>query len=115
MAEFDAGVVGAEVPLDLALIGVGLSLPGGEFGAQGLEVLDAPVQTLADQHRELDLGDVEPRAVFGGVVDLESLRERERLGRLEGLVERSDAMGARGCPSPAPPSPRRGSPRTVAL
>jgi hypothetical protein len=61
-------------------------LPGGEFGAQCLEVLDAPVQALPGQHRELDLGDVEPRAVFGGVVDLEPLRERERLGRLEGLV-----------------------------
>ncbi len=58
MAEFDAGVVGGEVPLDLALIGVGLSLPGGEFGAQGLEVLDATVQALAGQHREFDLGNV---------------------------------------------------------
>ncbi|UOT08426.1 MULTISPECIES: hypothetical protein [Rhodococcus] len=94
MAEFDAGVVGGEVPLDLALIGVGLSLPGGEFGVEDSEVLDVPVQVLAGQRGELDLGDVEPRAVFGGVVDLEPLRERERLGRLEGLVERSDAVGA---------------------
>ena len=60
MAEFDAGVVGGEVPLDLALIGIGLSLPGGEFGVEGLEVLDAPVQALAGQHGELDLGDIEP-------------------------------------------------------
>lgn len=68
MAEFDAGVVGGEVPPDLALIGIGLPLQGSEFGAQGLEALDAPVQTLTGQHRELDLGDVEPRAVFGSVV-----------------------------------------------
>ena len=115
MAEFDTGVVGGEVPLDLTLIGIGLPLPGGEFGAQGLEVLDAPVQALAGQHREFDFGNVEPRAVFGGVVDLEPLSERERLGRLEGLVERSDAVGARGCPSPAPQSLRRGSPRTEGL
>ena len=115
MAEFDAGVVGGEVPLDLALIGVGLSLPGGEFGVECLEVVDAPVQALAGQHGEFDLGDVEPRAVLGGVVDLEPLRERERLGRLEGLVERSDAVSARGCPSPAPLSLLRGSPRTVGL
>jgi hypothetical protein len=50
MAEFDAGVVGGEVQLNLTLISVGLSLPGGEFGAQALEVPDAPVQTLAGQH-----------------------------------------------------------------
>lgn len=47
VAEFDGGVVGGEVPLDLALIGIGLPLPGSEFGVEGPEVLDAPVQALA--------------------------------------------------------------------
>lgn len=115
MAEFDAGIVGGEVPLDLALVGIGLLLPGSEFGIERLEVFDAPVQTLTGQHGEPDLGDVEPRAVFGGVVNLEPLRERERLGRLEGLVERSDVVSTRDCPSPVPPSRRPGSPRIVAL
>jgi hypothetical protein len=32
---------------------------------------------------------------LGGVVDLEPLRERERLGRLERLVERSDTVSIR--------------------
>jgi hypothetical protein len=30
---------------------------------------------------------------FGGVVDLESLRQGERRGRVERLVERSDGVG----------------------
>ena len=38
MAELDPGVVG-EVPIDLALVGVGRGLPGGELGVGNLEVL----------------------------------------------------------------------------
>ena len=42
---------------------------------------------------QLDLGDVEPRPVFAGVVDLQALGESECLVRCEGLVERGDAVG----------------------
>ena len=43
---------------------------------RGRPCLDAAVQALAGQSGELDLGDVQPRAVFGSVVDLQPL-ERE--------------------------------------
>ena len=56
--EPDAGVGGGELPLDLALVGVGGVLPGGEFGVEGVEVGDAPVEALAGQGGQLDLGDV---------------------------------------------------------
>ena len=65
MAELDPGVGGSELPLDLALVGVGGVLPGGEFGVEGVEVGDAPVEALAGQDGQLDLGDVEPGAVSG--------------------------------------------------
>jgi hypothetical protein len=65
VAEFDAGVGGGELPLDLALVGVGGVLPGGEFGVEGVEVGDAAIEALAGQGGELDLGDVEPGAVSG--------------------------------------------------
>ena len=76
MAELDPGIGGRELPLDLALVGVGGVLPGGEFGVEGVEVGDAPVEALAGQDGQLDLGDVEPGAVAGRVVDLQSLRQR---------------------------------------
>ena len=65
MAEFDAGISSGELPVDLPLISVGGVLPGGELGVEGVEVGDAPVETLAGQGREFDLGDVEPGAVAG--------------------------------------------------
>ena len=64
MAQSGAGVVGGEVPVDLALIGVGGVPPGGEFGVEDVEVADAAVQALAGQRGELDPGDVEPGPVF---------------------------------------------------
>ena len=65
MAEFDAGVSGGELPVDLALVGVGGVLPGGEFGVEDVKVGDAAVEALAGQGGEFDLGDVEPGAVSG--------------------------------------------------
>jgi len=71
VAELDPGVVGGELPVDLALVGVRGVLPGGEFGVEDVEVVDAAVEALPGQYRKLDLGDVEPRSVFRGVVDLQ--------------------------------------------
>ena len=79
MAEFDAGVGGGELPVDLALLGVCGLLPGGEFGVEGVDVGDAPVEALSGEGGEFDLGDVEPGAVPGGVVDLQALGQGECL------------------------------------
>ena len=49
VAEFDAGVVGGELPVDLTLGGVGGVLPGVEFGVEDVEVLKTTVQALAGQ------------------------------------------------------------------
>ena len=65
------------MPADLALIGVDGVLPGDQFRVEDVEVLDAPVEALAGQGGELDLCDVEPRAVLGSVMDLEPLGQRE--------------------------------------
>ena len=92
MAESGSGVAGGEVPVDLPLVGVGGGLPGGELDVEDVEVVDAPVEALPGQGGELDLGDVEPGAVLGGVVNLQPLRECSGLGRFERLVE-----GFRGC------------------
>ncbi len=49
MAEFDAGVGCGELPVDLALIGVGGCLPGSEFGVEDVEIADASIEALAGQ------------------------------------------------------------------
>jgi hypothetical protein len=76
VSEFDAGVAGRESPVDLALVGVGGAGPGGEFAIEDVEVGDASAEALLGQARQLDLGDVEPGAVLGGVVDLQPAGQR---------------------------------------
>jgi hypothetical protein len=74
------------VPVDLALVSVDGVLPGGEFGVQCVEVADAPARALAGQGGEFGLGDVEPGAVPGGVMDLQPLGQRERFSGFERLL-----------------------------
>ena len=81
-----------EVPVDLPLVGVDGVLPGGEFVVEYLEVLDPPIEALPGQGGQLDLGDVEPGAVFGGVVDLQPGGEAARLDRLERLIQRPEGV-----------------------
>ena len=44
--EFDAGIGGGELPVDLASLGVGGLLPGCEFDVEAVDVGDAPVEAL---------------------------------------------------------------------
>jgi hypothetical protein len=46
VSEFDSGVVCGEVPVDLPLVGVGVVLPGGQLGVEGVAVSDAAVEAL---------------------------------------------------------------------
>jgi hypothetical protein len=94
MAEFDAWVIGGEVPTRLALLGVDGALPGCEFGVEGVEVADAAVETLPRQRGQLDLGDVEAGPVFGGVVDLQALGQGNAL---VGARRPRRARRCRGC------------------
>jgi hypothetical protein len=55
VSESGSGVAGGEVPVDLALVGVGAGLPGIEFGVEDVEVGDAAVETLAGQGGEFEL------------------------------------------------------------
>ena len=49
MPEFDAGVAGGELPVDLALVGVGGVGPGFEFCVEDVDVGDASAQALPGQ------------------------------------------------------------------
>lgn len=93
MTEFDAGVDARELPVDLPLVVVGGVLPGGEFGVQQVEVVDASAQALPGEGGQFDLGDVQPGAMCGCVVDLQPLGEPAGFDRVEGLVEGAGRVG----------------------
>ncbi len=58
MPEFDAGVAGGELPVDLAFVGVGGVGPRFEFCVEDVDVGDAPAQALPGEAGQFDLGDV---------------------------------------------------------
>ena len=91
MLEFDARVRRGETPADAGGGAIAVLLPGRHLGPEGLLIRHPPIQTLTTQGTELDLGDVEPTAVFGRVVDLQRVQQplglqgRKRLGQGSGV------------------------------
>ena len=58
--EFSACVVGGEVPVDPGLLLVSLVIPGGDPLLDAGYVGQAVVESLAGEHAEFRLGDVQP-------------------------------------------------------
>ena len=71
----------------IAACGVAPLLPGGDLRLEGREVGHAPVQALAAEDTQLDLGHVQPTAVLGRVVDLQLVRQPFGLLSDERLVQ----------------------------
>jgi hypothetical protein len=69
--------------------GVAPLLPGSDLARKRRRVGHAPVQTLATEHTELDLGDSEPTAMFGRVMNLQLVGQPLGFGWREGVVERA--------------------------
>ncbi len=57
MQEFDAGVLGRELPVHGSAQGIALAHPGLDLGPQRGRAGDAPVQALRGQGAEFDFGD----------------------------------------------------------
>ena len=72
---------------------VTIRFPRGNLGAQYADFWDSSIQALDFQSTEFDLGDVEPAAVFGRMVDFETAGQAVRLFGREGLVERGQIVG----------------------
>jgi hypothetical protein len=66
MFELDAGISGGETPVDADRLPIAFGLPGCHIALQFRARADAPIQTLLSEHREFDLGHVQPTAVLGG-------------------------------------------------
>ena len=67
--------------------------PRRHFSLQHRPVRDPAIQTLAGEHAELQLGHIQPGAVFGRVVDLQLVGHAFGLLGGERLIERGFVMG----------------------
>ena len=90
--KFDAGIMGCELPVDAFLGGSAPLLPLLCFIDERLHIWNPPVQALDGEGTQLDLGDIEPTTVFGGVVDLQSRGQSSGLLGRESLLERAHPM-----------------------
>src|SRR5215210_7136259 len=93
MLELDPRILCGEAPVYGSFGHVTLGFPHTHFLGKRLLVGDAPIQTLASEHRELYLGHVQPRAVLRGVVDLQPLQQTPSFTRGERLIQGGRGMG----------------------
>src|SRR5262245_11132046 len=70
--EFNARVPRREAPVDRSGVRIAPRLPGRHLADEGCRGADAPVQTLATQHAELEFRHVQPTAMFGRVMKLQA-------------------------------------------
>ena len=76
-----------KAPMDTRLLRIALSRQGHNLLPQMIEALDAFGQTAALKNANLNLGHIEPTAVLGRVMHLQSLPDALRLLRWERFVE----------------------------
>src|SRR5215210_347045 len=94
MLELDASIGAGEAPGYGALGRVALGFPRIHFLGKRFSVGDAPIpQTLPSEHRELDLGHVQPRAVLGCVMNLQLTSDAPGLGWGERFIQGGGSMG----------------------
>ena len=80
--KFGSGMLSVELPFDGGLGGVALPDKGLDFPLESLLVGESMPQAGAGQHAELNLRDVQPTPVFGGVVEYHMLAAQlKRAGR----------------------------------
>ena len=68
--EFDSGIKSRKLPVHALLGRIAPLFPLLGFLSERLQIWEPPIQALQGQGTELDLGDIEPTAMFGGIVDL---------------------------------------------
>lgn len=87
MLEFNSILFGGELPIGLGVGGIAVVLPSGNFFDQGLLVGDTAVEALRRKDPEFGPRQIEPAAVFGGVMPFEALDQPPGFGGRKSLVE----------------------------
>ncbi|MBF0562683.1 MAG: hypothetical protein HQL37_11820 [Alphaproteobacteria bacterium] len=75
MLQLDPGVVGCELPIGFGIVCISRFQPCDDLSFEDRFVGDAAIQTLRGEYREFGFGHIEPGAVLGGAVPLETLDE----------------------------------------
>ena len=91
--QLDPGVLRREPPAHLCLRSVSMILPRSDFRPQHGHFVDTPVEALAGKDAQFRLRHVQPTAVLGGVVNLQSLPQPPRLRGGKRLVQGPTRVG----------------------
>ncbi len=87
-----ASIGTGKAPMDMRLLRIALSRQGHDVLPQMIEALDALGQTAPFKNADLDLGHIEPTAMFGRVMHLQSLPDALRFLWRKRLVEAGRRM-----------------------
>src|SRR5215472_6404625 len=90
--KFVTSIVGGKAPRDGAALSITLGLQGSNTLAQVLHTCHATRQTTSREDTDLDLGHIQPTAMFRGVMELDALQDAPGLGRREGFIQSSGGM-----------------------
>src|ERR1700690_842336 len=93
MLEFDAGVIGCELPVGLGVVFVSIGLPGSDFVLELLSVGNASIETLRRENGEFGFRHIEPTAVLWRVMPFELLDETSCFVWRKSLVQRCGFVG----------------------
>ena len=85
--ELNTGVLSGELPIGLGVMFVAVLFPGSDFRYESVFVGKTAIETWGGDNAKFGLGHVEPAAVFGGVVKLETLGEPPGFGGREGFIQ----------------------------
>ncbi len=87
MLEFDASVIGRELPIGFGVMGIAVSFPSGDLTDEDLLVDDAASKTLRRKNREFGFRHIEPTAVLWRIMPFEPLDEPSCLVWRKSLVQ----------------------------
>ena len=73
--QFDASVIGRELPVDLRSVNIAITFPCGNLVRQALPVVDPASQALPSEYTQLAFGDVQPASMFRRVMNLKAFRQ----------------------------------------
>src|SRR5919199_6142952 len=90
--ELDAGVRGRELPIGFDSGGIAPAPPSVDMALERCLVAH-PVRQIGAEGAQLDFGHIQPRAVLGRVMDLETVGDALGLLGRERLVERGRGVG----------------------
>src|SRR4249920_3212647 len=88
--ELYASILGGKLPVNTLVTLIASLLPCPGFIAQGLDIWNPPIQALSGEGTQFNFGNIEPAAVFGGMVDLKPFDQLPSLLGRKGLIERAD-------------------------